>query len=464
MPENVAIQFGLMSYQSRSKPWIASRLVNFYAETAPQQAGAKTPVALMPTPGLALFSTVGIGPIRGVKEFLGVLYVVSGNTLYSIDAGGTATSLGTITGIGYVTMDTNTTQLCIVSRPTGWIYTPATATLTQITDADFPGSAGVTQVGGYFVHMAPDNSGEWFISALENGLAYDALDFATAEQSSDPLVRPFGDHQEIHLFGSTTLEIWSNTGAADFPFSRATTGEKGLLAAFSIAKCDNTLFWVGHDKQVYRLDGYQPRRVSTHAVEKTISETSDPSDIVGLSHVENGHAFYVITSSSGDWTLAYDAATGLWAERASHPDNLWRATTAAQCYSKTLVGDSGAGLVYEVQTGTYTENSNTLTRKIVSAPVYGNGRRLTMSKLEVVIETGVGLTSGQGSDPQVMMRFSDDGGRTWSNEHWRSIGAVGAYKTRAIWRRLGSFRERVFELTVSDPVKTVVMGAYADVG
>lgn len=457
-----AINFGLMSYQSRSKPWNASRLVNFYPEVAPQQASSKTPVALIPTPGLALFSSVGDGPIRGIKEFLGVLYVVSGNSLYSIDEGGTATELGTISGVGYVTMDNNTTQLCIVSRPTGWIYTPATGVLAQITDVDFPGSGGVTQVGGYFIHMSPDNSGEWFLSDLDDGLAYDALDFATAEQRSDPLVRPFGDQQEVHLFGKATLEVWSNTGAADFPFSRVTTVEKGLLAALSVTKCDNTIMWVANDKMVYRLEGYTPRRISTHAIETLISETPDPSDIIGLSHVENGHSFYVITSMSGDWTVAYDAATGLWADRASYPNNLWRATTVAECYGKTLVGDSSLGQVYELQTGTYTDNAGTFARKIVSAPVYNAGNLLTMGKLEVVIETGVGLSTGQGSDPQVMLRFSDDGGRTWSNEKWRSLGAIGAYKTRAVWNRLGQFRERVFELTISDPVKSIVMGAYAD--
>lgn len=465
MAENLALPIGITTYRSRSNPWLAERLVNLYAEAAPPEAKARTPVVLLPTPGPGLLGAAGTGPIRGMIEFLSVLYVVSGDTLYSVDAGGTATSLGTISGVGYVTMATNTTQLCIVARPSAWIYTPATTTLTQITDGDFPGSGGVTQIGGYFVHMVPDNSGEFFISDLDDGLAFDALDFATAETDSDPLMRPVADHQQLLLFGKKTVEIWDNTGDAAFPFARSQTSamEKGCLAAFSVAKCDNTLFFVANDKIVYRLEGYNPRRVSTHAVEKLISDTPDPSDIIALSHVENGHAFYVITSMSGGWTTAYDAATGLWHDRETYPNAYWAPATSAECYDMTLVGDSSNGNIYELTTGLYAENGGTIRREVITAPLHNDTARLSMSKLEALVETGVGLNTGQGSDPQVMMQFSDDGGATWSNEQWRTLGAVGNRRARVIWRRLGNFRNRIFKFVVSDPVKTSFLGAYGDI-
>ena len=85
-----------------------------------------------------------------------------------------------------------------------------------------------------------------------------------------------------------------------------------------------------------------------------------------------------------------------------------------------------------------------------------------MYAFEVYCETGVGLNSGQGSDPQIMLQYSDDGGRTYSNELWRSLGVIGAYKTRAIWRRLGQFRSRQIVLTITDPVRRLVMAYYAD--
>ena len=87
-----------------------------------------------------------------------------------------------------------------------------------------------------------------------------------------------------------------------------------------------------------------------------------------------------------------------------------------------------------------------------------------MPHLYLDFATGVGLTTGQGSDPQVMLRWSDDGGDTWSNEHWRSLGKTGAKKTRVHWNRLGQFGDkgRIFELTKSDPVEFSLLGAHAD--
>ncbi len=72
--------------------------------------------------------------------------------------------------------------------------------------------------------------------------------------------------------------------------------------------------------------------------------------------------------------------------------------------------------------------------------------------LQLDMEVGLGLATGQGSDPQVMMRWSDDGGKTWSNEYMRSAGKQGEYKKRIIWRRLGRGRDRIFEFVVSDPI------------
>lgn len=465
MPVNIPIPFGMQSYQSRSRPFSAQRLVNWYAEMAPQGTKTKSPLVLLPRQGLASFCDAGNGPIRGAIEFLGVFYIVSGNTLYSVDAGGTETSLGTISGVGYVQMATNTTQISIVSRPNAWVYTPSTTTLTQITDPDFPGSAGVTQLTGYFVHMVPDDSGEFFTSNLDDGLNFDALNFATAESDSDPMIRPFSDHGELFLFGSRTVEVWANNGGGGFPFSRTPTAalEKGCIAALSIAKCDNTIFWVGSDKIVYRMNGYTPMRVSTHAIEAKIADTPTPSDIIAMSYVADGHTFYVMTSQSGEWSLAFDTSTGLWANRATYPDDYWHPTTYAEFYGKSLVGDSSLGLVYEMETGLYTDNDQTIRFEATTPPIFEGGARLTMSKLYVDMETGVGLTTGQGSNPQAMLQWSDDGGRTWSNEHWRSIGQIGEYRHRVEWRRLGQFRERIFKLAVTDAIKPVILGAYADV-
>ena len=463
MPIGVPIQFGAQSYESVSRPWSSQRLVNWFAETAPN-AKTKSPLILLPRPGLSLFSTVGDGPIRGAIQFLGVLYVVSGTSLYSIDEGGTATGRGTISGVGYVTMDVNTTQICIVARPNAWIYTPATTTLTQVTDVDFPGSAAVTELDGYFIHAEPNDTGRFFVSNLDDGLNFDALNFATAESDADPLVRPFAQGGELLLFGQKTLEVWDNPGGGGFPFTRSavSTIDKGLIALFSLAKADNTAFFVGSDKICYRLSGYTPVRISNHGIEDVIAATPDPSDIIGFSYVDRGHTLYVITSASGEWTLAFDVATGLWHNRATYPNDFWAVTTFAECYNKQLVGDSSAGRVYEMDIADYEDNDDTIRYECTSPPIFEAGNVITMSRLYVDFEVGAGLTTGQGSNPQAMLQWSDDGGRTWSNEHWRSMGRIGEYRRRVTWRKLGQFRERIFRLSVSDPIGPKLLGAYAD--
>jgi len=83
-----------------------------------------------------------------------------------------------------------------------------------------------------------------------------------------------------------------------------------------------------------------------------------------------------------------------------------------------------------------------------------------------IISGGSGYTSaptvtfiGGTQDPQAMLDWSDDGGHTWSNEHWASIGVIGDYTARAIWRRLGRSRNRIYRVSITDAVKRVIMGA-----
>jgi hypothetical protein len=469
MPASIPIPLGTQSYRSRSLPWACQRLVNWYAENGPQAAKTRTPVVLLPRPGLVSFGTAGSGPVRGAREMGGVYFVVSGSSLYKLDSAGTATLIaGTILGTGDVSMDDNGTQLCIVAPDAGvtknlWVYSSTTGLMTQVVDADFPGSSSVTQLDGYFIHTQNDTSGEFFVSNQLDGMNFDALDFATAESNADQLLRAFADHGEVWMFGTKTIEIWADSGAADFPFSRINTAtiERGLLSAYSVCKFDNSIAWVGSDGIVYRANGYSPVRISTHALEKKINETATKTDIRGWSYTEEGHTFYVISSASGVWTMVYDAATDLWAERASFQSESWDATFGVRCYDKWLVAAS-SGAVYQMSLGTYTDNGTTIRFETTFPVLYANGRRVTMSRLQVEFEQGVGLTAGQGSDPQAMLSWSDDAGKTWSNEHWVSIGALGNYKRRSLWRRMGQFRNRVFKLAITDPVKPVVMGAFAD--
>ncbi|WP_025899049.1 hypothetical protein [Sneathiella glossodoripedis] len=262
------IPFATNSYKSRSKPLSSQRLVNLYAEKAPPTA--KSDVVLMGTPGQVLFSS--LVDIRGMLMMGSFLYAVSGKTLYKVLQDGTTESLGTITGGDYVFMATNGTQLVIVQNPRGYVYTVADG-LSQIADPDFPGASSVTYQDGYFIFTRP-NTGEFFISALLDGTEYDALEYATAEMAADNSIRVFSDHRELWIFGTDTTEVWFNSGDADFPFERISNVslEVGCAAALTVAKMDNTVFWLASDLTVRRADGYNPVVISTPPIEDEIKD------------------------------------------------------------------------------------------------------------------------------------------------------------------------------------------------
>lgn len=466
------IPFATTSYQARSLPLAAQQCVNLFAEAAP--ADARSPVVLYGTPGLLHVGTIGAGPIRLLYEMAGVLYAVSRDQLYRVAADGSGTLLGTLAGrtrTSYrLEAADNGSQLVIVNTGTGSasVYDSRTGVLSAITDGDFWRASSVSYVDGYHIFSRP-NSGQWFISDLLEAASFDSLDFATAETYPDQLVRVFVDHREVWLFGDQSTEIWTNTGAASFPFTRlsGTVLERGCGAAGSVAKMDNSVYWLGNDRVIYRAAGYQPQRISTHALEYALASYAVVSDAQAFCYSMEGHSFFCVSFPSAGHTWVYDAASGLWHERESRDDEgrslgRWRVGSYAKCYGLHLAGDYADNRIYLLDLDEGTEAGLPIRRVATSPPIAAAGSRLSMSRVEIEAETGVGLTVGQGRDPAAMLEWSDDGGRTWSSEHWSTLGAIGAYRRRCRWYRLGQFRERYLRLTIADPVRVAILGASAE--
>jgi hypothetical protein len=326
---------------------------------------------------------------------------------------------------------------------------------------------------GYFVFNEPNSQRVWVTSLLD-GTSVDPLDFASAEGSPDGLVAINVDHREAWLFGSDSVEVWYDAGGADFPLVRiqGAFNEIGCAAPFSVAKLDNSLFWLGQDARgqgiVYRANGYNGVRVSTHAVEYAIAQYGVISDALAYTYQQEGHTFYVLTFPSANATWVYDAATQAWHERAGLTNGEFtRHRSNCQCNFKgsIVVGDFENGNIYTFDLETYADNSaaQKWLRSWRALPTGTNNlKRTAHHSLQLDCETGVGLNTGQGSNPLVMLRWSDDGGHTWSNEHWSSMGAIGRYGHRVFWRRLGmtlKLRDRVYELSGTDPVKISIVGA-----
>lgn len=450
MKLNVAIEGAV----GRSKPLTAENLINIFVEKAPPNA--KDPLWLVGAPGLRLFADTGAGPIRGMHQMNGDLYVVSANELYLVNSLGGRTALGAISGHSNspVTMADNGTQLCVVANPTGYIYTPSTGVLVAITDTDFPGASTVTYMDGYFIFSSSDGT-QWFISALLDGTAYDPLDFASAESNPDPISRVWVDHRELFIFGTQSVEPWYDSGASDFPFERIPQAiiERGLGGINTIAKCDNSTFWVDQTNIVRRLgSGYADTRVSTHAIE---SQLSDISTATAFSYSLEGHECYVLNTTTK--TFIYDASTQLWHQRKSQNMDRWRVGSCAQCYGHQLVGDYINGKIYILDLDTYTENGADLTAEIVFPPVFNGGKRFTVSEVFLDCEMGVGLVDN--TDPRISLSSSENG-KTWSDERTTSLGRIGEYDNRAVWRRLGQFTNMHLKFQIGSPVKRAIYTAY----
>ena len=460
------------AYVARSVNAADNRMVNLFPELIPD--GGKEPAYLNRAPGLRLLATVGTGPIRGLWTLKDYGYVVSGSNFYRIDKTWNATLIGVVSpGTGPVSMTDNGTQIFVACNGPSYIYDTNTNTINPIADADFPGAVTVGYLDGYFVFNEPNSQRLW-VTALLDGTQIDPLDFASAEGSPDGVVSIIVDHREVWVFGTNSVEVWYDAGTADFPLARiqGAFNEIGCIAPYSVAKLDNGIFWLGADARgrgiVYSANGYTGTRISTHAVEWQIQEYADMTDAVAYTYQQDGHSFYVLNFPSANTTWVYDVATQSWHERAYFVNGVFRRHrgNSQMAYNNEIViGDYQNGNLYAFDLNVYADNGQPQKwlRSWRALPAGQNNlRRTAHHTLQLDCETGVGLVSGQGENPQVMLRWSDDGGHTWSNEHWAAMGKLGQFGYRTIWRRLGmtmKLRDRVYEVSGTDPVKIAILGA-----
>lgn len=342
------------------------------------------------------------------------------------------------------------------------------STKVTLVESGYPedGASSIDYVDGYFVWSQAD-SAQFFICNLYNGTVIDALDFATAESDPSKLRRVIVSHRELVLLKDNRIEVWANTGAFPFPFERIPGAviERGTAAGMSAAVLDSSVFWLGDDRIVYRSQGYQPVRISEHWLEEAI-RTGDVSDAYGMTYTQGGHAFYVLTFPTLDFTVVYDCATTKWHHRQSGTSldkTIWRVRCIAKAFGKFFAGIDN-GHVCEIDMDHFLEAGQPIRRVGRTPPIFADGARVRMSEAELECELGVGRTAGQGVNPKVMVRVSDDGGKSWGNERQASIGRTGETGTRALVRRLGSFRQRTLEFAISDPVKVALYGFRVEIG
>jgi hypothetical protein len=448
------------AYEAASLNAAADRCVNLYYEMIPH--GGRDAGFLAKVPGLRKIAELGDGPIRGMHQFGPEAFVVSGDTLYKIGQTLGVSTIGVLASSAHqVSMADNGLQLFIACGANAFIYTKSTGILEEIADVDFPGASSVVHVDGYFCFCEPLTQRLWW-TAIYDGSSIDALDYASAEGHPDKTVAVKAVGREVWLLGTNSTEVFYNTGSTDQAFARMQGAfvAIGCLSAYSVAHLDNSLFWLGRSPEgagvVFKSEGYGAKRVSTHAIEHAINQTSAPSQATGFTYQQRGHSFYVLNLN--EKTFVYDVSTNLWHERATLTNGelgRYRVNHMAQVGGYILVGDYQTGGVYVLDQECYTDDGGPLPwvrawRAI--PPGQNDGSVKRFSGLDVFIEPGIGSAV-------MSLRWSDDGGKTWGNMHEREVGRVGEYKHRARWHRLGASRDRVFELSGSDPAKTIITGA-----
>lgn len=460
------------SYEGESPAFDAQRSINLYPRVS-ESGNSKAVSALLGAPGLNGYVTLPQSPIRGRRVADGRLFVIAGSGLYEVTGAGASTlrgSIGTTTGNCGMTDDGD--ELVFGDGSTFWVYNLSSNTLAALNGA--PAGTHCDVIDSVIVCVEAGTGKLWY---TEPTIAdeIDGLNFVTAESAPDDLVAVLVDHGEILAIGEKTIETLTYTGGSDNAIERVNQAviEYGCAAAFSVQKIDNSFLWISKGDLgqgiVRRATGLAAQRVSTFPVEHWLSRSTNLAAATAWTYEDAGHSFYALSAPGLDSSWVLDLSNGQWHERAwlNPVTGLFerhRADGHVFWNGLHLVSDYATGVIYELSRDIHDDDGNPRRATRRTPHVHSDGRRMFYSRLWIDMEMGVGLDgSVQGSDPVVMLRWSDDGGRTWSNERQASIGRIGEFGIRAVFTRLGSARQRTFEVSVSDPVRLTIMNAWADV-
>lgn len=428
------------------------RLLNAYVDSIPS---GKEPTPIYGTPGLKRWASGLDGGCRGALEQ--APYAVMGGQLYRFDLTGAATPLGAVPNADLVAMAWDGTNVVLTTMGAIYVWNQ-TDGLNLVTDPDAPAASSVTWSDGYFIFGQQDTE-SYFLSALQDPIDYDALDFASAEANPDLLVTPFVHHRIVYLCGTRTIEAQQNTGGADFPFTRyeGVNIDVGLAGRDAIVSTNDAMFLLADDDTVRRLDGLTATKISTARISQLIAAWADKTKTVASAHVFADHLFVVFRNPDG--CVCWDQNAGAWHERGSYGSTTWRVSHLIDCFDLKLYASATEGKVYALDADTFDEDGAVLPFEIVTPWVYLQNKRLTVSELEIVAQMGVGSLT---LDPQITLRRTKDG-VTWSDRKARRLGKQGQPRRRVLFGPQGQGRALAFKLSITDPVRRAVLGAYAEI-
>lgn len=459
---------------ARSSNVAADRLINMYVEEASNQRGVYT---LYSMPGLRQVAVLPSGPVRGLyTSTVGRVFAATSTTLFEVFAGWSFLARGTIpTGTAPVSFTDDGRHVVLSAQGTGLAYELATDTLTTIAPGEPTLQFGqLAYLDGRILTNEPGTRRFWYSDIL-NATSWPALNFYAAEGRPDPLVTLYVDHREVWLYGSQSIEVWYATGDALNPFARNQSVflEQGIETPYAVEALDNTQCWLGGTSRgegpVWTARGYNPVRVSTHAMESAMAGMPTVGDAVAWSARHGGHAWVGYDFPTGGQTWAFDTATSAWMELAALADDgsllPYPCNQHCSAFGEHLWGDRVSGQLYVWDPDYHKYGAGVRLCRRTAPHVRAEQRRLRHKEFRLECEMGVGLDGNPpvGVDPQIMLQWSDDGGASWSQGRWRSAGRRGARQQQAVWYQLGQSRQRAYAVTITDPVKVVLLAAYLEV-
>jgi hypothetical protein len=448
------------SYHLAERKAAVQRAVNWYLMRI-EGAGEDSPLALESAPGLDLLYTFA-GEVQGIHEADGRLFVAANSVLYEYVAG-SFVSRGSIAS-GRVDMTHGTNQLLIVNGPFGWALNLSTNALQQITSSGWLGSYLVDELDGYFIFARLD-SDQFYVSQIDDGTVFDALDFSSADAQPDLIIAQIVKKRELYLFGSRSCEVWINSGSPDFPFARyqGTPIDVGVVGRYAVTRAADTLIFVGQTERgggiVYEMQGYQPVRISTQAVEEALAESSDLSEASCWVYQDAGGEFVAINAPGLESTWVWDAATREWHERAELVEGAYeplRVTGVA--YHRGEHYAIGGDKIYRMSREYDSYAGDPMARE-------RTWPHLRSPDLEPISYRGLELVCSTGQKPtaaNITLEISNDGGAVYGPPLLRSLGVLGQRMQRVRWLGLGTAIDRVYRLRCTDAVRLTITAATVD--
>ena len=467
--QTIPVQVTGPSYQSRSKPLSSQVTQNWYQQISQQ---GKEDFVLLPFPGLKFKSTQP-GLDRGFNRMAEVLYQVKGTSLYEISSAGVHTLRGTIPGTGRAIIRNDGINMFIVTDLKVWKYSADTNTVTEVTNVNITGAKSVDFINNQFIYTKDKFS---TVSDVGNGAEASGLNVVGEETLPDDLVRDYVFDEVIYRCGVRSIVGWYNSEVGTPPISKleGRVTNVGLAAIHSIAKTDQGFYFLGDDFAIYRSLAGRQERISTDAISNEIQKYSSVSDAIGSTFTFEGQNFYSISFPSGNKTfvVSENLSVNGWFELSSEVNNplqssIYQGSSIINVYGKNFVADAVNGNIYELDLRTFTNNNKPLQRIKVTQSANGDllnakGKRVQMSCLKLIMETGVGVIEGQGDNPRIMIEYSDDGGRSWNAGSWPIVGRLGEFTLQVEWFNLGSFYDRIFRVSTTDPVNYSIFSATID--